>query len=150
ASREQLLHAAGKVGDRLCDLAVHGADGANWLTLSMAHERDWHLTTTGIDLYDGLPGIILTLAHLGRLTGEDRYAALAHASLRTLQRKTRIDDRPHQLLGAFSGWGSLVYVYSHLCALWADESLLSEANRAAVHMESLVEQDEALDIIGGS
>jgi type 2 lantibiotic biosynthesis protein LanM len=150
ASRDQLLHAAGKVGDRLCDLAVHGADGANWLTLSIAHERDWHLTTTGIDLYDGLPGIILTLAHLGRLTGENRYAALAHASLRTLRRKTLMDDRPQQMLGAFSGWGSLVYLYSHLSGLWHDESLLSEAIRVAMHVDSLVEQDEALDIIGGS
>jgi type 2 lantibiotic biosynthesis protein LanM len=149
-SRTTLLHAARMVGDRLCQLAVHGADAANWVTLSIATGRQWSVSTTGPDLYDGLPGIVLTLAYLGQVTGGDRYTALAHAGLRTLRRMTTAPVGRPALIGAFTGWGSLVYLYSHLAVLWRDESLFGDARSAAGHVEQCVERDDALDIMGGS
>jgi type 2 lantibiotic biosynthesis protein LanM len=150
ASGDQLLQAARTVGDRLCEQAVHGPDSANWLTLVMANERDWQLTTTGMDLYDGLSGIILTLAYLGKVTGEVRYTALARAGLRTLRRKADTFQGHLKSVGAFGGWGSLVYLYSHLFALWGDERVLPDASVAVDELRAVAREDEAFDIIGGS
>lgn len=150
ATREQLLQAARQIEEQLDHLAVRGPAGTNWLNLSFAGERAWSLTTTGIDLYDGLPGVILMLAYLGAVTGEMRYTTLAEASLEALQRKTPTFEGQLKRVGAFNGWGSLVYLYAHLFALWKDESLLSWATRAAEQIDALADDDCTFDVIGGS
>src|SRR5262249_34379515 len=65
AGRDQLLAAARAVGDRLEELAVLGADDASWIGVVMAGRRHWNVAPLGGDLYDGLPGVALFLAHLG-------------------------------------------------------------------------------------
>jgi type 2 lantibiotic biosynthesis protein LanM len=150
ATPDRLLHAARAAGDRLCELAIFDDERANWLTLSAANEREWQLTTAGLDLYDGLPGIILTLAYLGHATGEGRYWSFARAGLRTLRRKVTALQQNVTTVGAFNGWGSLVYLHSHLYALWDDAECLHEAEQAAARLGEAIEQDESLDIIGGS
>src|SRR5947207_1135792 len=53
-------------------------------------------------------------------------------------------------VGGFTGWGGLIYVATHLAALWADPALLAEANADTARLAPLIAQDTAFDIIGWS
>jgi type 2 lantibiotic biosynthesis protein LanM len=148
AGRAEFLAAAREAGDRLGELAVRGADDVSWVGLAAVRERAWSLVPLGADLYDGLPGVAFFLAYLGAVTGEGRYTRLARAALATLRKSLRPEAVPG--VGAFAGWGGLVYVWAHLGSLWQDGALLAEAEGFAGRLAERVETDESLDIIDGS
>ncbi|HEY7417864.1 MAG TPA: type 2 lanthipeptide synthetase LanM family protein, partial [Ktedonobacteraceae bacterium] len=107
---EQLLLEARAIGDRLCELALWDNGGADWIGLTCVNERDWSIALAGVDLYSGLPGMILFLSHLGANTGEARYTLCARAALKTLhgiiQYMTTATELPG--VGAFNGIGSCI------------------------------------------
>jgi type 2 lantibiotic biosynthesis protein LanM len=150
ADRERLIAAAGAVGDQLEMLAIHGDKEVSWITLALTPELRWSLMPMGVDLYSGLAGVTLFLAHLGTVTGRGRYASLAQAALATLRR--HLDRRPPALtdVGAFNGWGGVIYTLTHLSALWGQPALLAEAERVVDFLPPLIDQDERLDVIGGA
>jgi type 2 lantibiotic biosynthesis protein LanM len=151
ANRDRLLAAARAVGDRLDWLAVRGDKDASWIGLTLKHERQWSLVSLGIDLYDGLSGIILFLAHLGAVTGEKRYTNLAQAGLIRIRSQQK-NLRPHlkSSIGAFGEWGGLIYTLTHLGVLWHQPELFTEAQNIVNRLPNLIEQDEKFDIIGGA
>src|SRR6185295_7735022 len=67
---QALLAAACAVGDRLETLALRDGGSANWIGLTLTGETQWSLLPLGVDLYGGLPGLVLFLAYLGEVTGE--------------------------------------------------------------------------------
>ena len=81
----------------------------------------------GADLYDGLPGVALFLAYLGQVTQEPRYSTLAKSALTALRRdveRSRAGTRPAiTRIGAFTGWGGLIYALTHLGVLWQQPAL---------------------------
>jgi type 2 lantibiotic biosynthesis protein LanM len=149
ASQAELISAAKRIGDRLVELAVTGGDDATWIGLTPVNEREWRLAPLGPDLYDGLPGVILFLAHLGALSAESRYTRLAQSAFRSLRLQIEHCESL-KIIGAFNGWGGLVFSLAHLGVVLADESLFSEAEALLDRIESLVEGDKYLDIIGGA
>ncbi len=138
------------VADRLDILAWRVGEEAGWLGLKPVREGRWAIAPLGSDLYDGLPGVALFLAYLGACTGEARYTALAQAALVGLRRRLKRTDQPLRSLGAFEGWGGVIYVLAHLAALWNEPTLLAEAAAAVDGLTPLLDQDEDLDVIGGS
>ncbi|MBD2166735.1 type 2 lantipeptide synthetase LanM [Calothrix membranacea FACHB-236] len=149
-NRDQLLAGACEIGDRLDTLAIRGDKDASWIGLTFKDERQWSLVSLRLDLYDGLPGIILFLAHLGAVTGEQRYTNLAQAALRTMRylaEKFRSDIKS---IGAFGGWGGIIYTFTHLGVLWDQPELLTETQKIVNHLPNLIEQDEEFDIISGA
>jgi type 2 lantibiotic biosynthesis protein LanM len=146
----EFLAAARAVGDRLEELAVHGEDDVSWVGLAATQEHAWSLVPLGTDLYDGLPGVALFLAYLGSVTGEERYTRLARAALRTLRHSLRVRPDGVSSLGAFSGWGGLLYAWTHLGTMWHDGELLAEAGAFIERLPGLIEKDEGLDVIDGS
>jgi type 2 lantibiotic biosynthesis protein LanM len=152
ASCERLLQAARAIGDHLCTIALCDADTAGWLSISPVKEREWHLVPAGLDLYDGLCGIVLFLAYLGALTGEPRYLTLAQQALTTLRALVEEgQERPDSTgIGAFSGWGSVIYLLSHLGSLWHNPGLYQEAEKIVHVLAAAVDQDRMLDVVGGA
>lgn len=148
--RERLLAAARAVGDRLEALALRGEDGAAWIGLTLERSSFWHLAPAGVDLYSGLPGIALFLAQLGAITREQRYTELAQAALSTLRRRLGRDRSAVTPIGAFNGWGGVVYVLSQLGALWSQPELLREAERLADSLPALIADDNHFDIVSGA
>ncbi len=73
--------------------------------------------TFDVDLYGGLPGVTLFLAYLGAITGEQRYTALAQQACDTMLRRLEKNRSFVKSIGAFSGWGGVIYTLSHLGAL---------------------------------
>jgi type 2 lantibiotic biosynthesis protein LanM len=151
-SRDDLLAAAVEVGDRLSAIALCGPRDAHWLAAQMiGSSKQWTLQPARLDLHLGLPGIALFLAWLGELTGEPRFTELARAALVTLR-----DQIPHgreilSNIGAYGGWGGLVWVLTHLGVLWGDEELLAEAERIArEEIPPGIPVDENNDLIAGA
>lgn len=146
---DQLISCACEIGDRLAELAFNAENGAAWLGLLPAGETEWSLSPLGLDFYDGLPGLMLFLARLGAVTGDRRYSELAKSTLKSLR---HMIERSHALalIGAFNGWGGVIYSLTHLGAIWADKSLFLEAEALLGLLPELIRCDTHLDVIGGA
>jgi lantibiotic modifying enzyme len=139
-TRDELVNAAVEVGLRLESLAFRrtAANTANTANASnIAETTDtgafWFaqkfqvgqarcaLAPAGPDLYLGTSGIALFLAELGAVTEEPRFTRLARAATVTLRSQAGRGGRLLDGIGAFAGWGGIVYTLTHLGALWGDE-----------------------------
>ena len=147
--RDRLLAAARKVGDRLDTLAIRRGSETSWLGLGLVRERHWSVTPLGIDLYDGLPGVALFLANLASLTDDERYSRLARGALSALRMQIP-QMKSYPFVGAFSGWGGVLYTLTHLAVLWREPALLDEAEQIIDSLPERIAKDEQFDIIGGA
>ena len=147
---ERFLAAARAAGDRLSALAVRGDTDATWIGLDVERDRAWSIAPAGLDLYAGVPGIALFVAYLSRVTGDARYKALARAALVTMRRQ--IEKRRSSLtrIGAFDGWGGVLYVLSHLVVLWNRPELLAEAESLVDALPPMIDSDDWLDVENGA
>lgn len=150
--RERLLAEARAIGNRLCASALGDEKCADWVGLVWVMERDWQIASAGLDLYGGLPGILLFLSYLGWITEETRYTDLARAGLNTLravmqQNQAFLDQIE---IGAFSGLSSYLYLFTHLAVLWHDPTLLKEAGELAQLIPGKIEKDEHFDLVDGA
>jgi type 2 lantibiotic biosynthesis protein LanM len=150
ADQEHLLNAARAVGDRLEMLALHNGEDVSWFGLSVTQQGKWSLTPLWVDFYDGLPGVTLFLAYLGAITGEERYTMLARTALTTLRREMQVTQSFITAIGAFDGWGGIIYTLVHLGTLWEQPELLTEAEAIVDLLSPLIERDERLDVVGGA
>jgi type 2 lantibiotic biosynthesis protein LanM len=150
--RDVFLQEARRVGDRIAELALRGRgeEGATWVGMVFLHEKIWQFLPLGIDLYNGLSGIALFLAYLGKASGERRYTDLARDCLTVIRRQQRNSEKGIVINGGFTGWGGLLYLYTHLYSLWREPQLLEEALHCARQMRAHVDKDEDCEIIYGS
>jgi type 2 lantibiotic biosynthesis protein LanM len=147
--RERLLARAREVGAWFESMAVRDERYATWIGLDYRN-RVWSLGPAPEDLYAGLPGIALFLGYLGAVAGEERWTALARAALDALLARFDGEGAGPASVGAFIGWGGIVYTLAHLGAVWRDANLLAAAERLAERIPPLLATDEDLDVIGGS
>jgi len=150
ASHEQLLKAALAVGERLESLALRDEKNVSWIGLTLLNQKHWTLVSLGVDLYDGLSGVILFLAYLGSVTEEKRYTTLAKTVLTMMQRQVEDSKAFITSIGGFNGWGGIIYTLTHLGVLWDEPELLAKAESLVELLPELIAKDEQLDIIGGA
>jgi type 2 lantibiotic biosynthesis protein LanM len=152
AQRDELLAACCAIGDRLADKSFHGAGDITWIGLNTLRENRWVLVPLGLDLYDGVPGIGLFLAYLGKISGLGRYTVLARSALETLRQRLRPDRRQQgwSEIGGFIGWGGVLYTLAHLGTLWNEPALYAEAEQLVELLPERIANDKKLDIIGGA
>lgn len=150
ASRDRLLAAARAIGEHLERSAIRAAGEATWIGLVTEMGRHPSLVPLKLDLYSGLPGVALFLAHLGKITGEDRFTELAQSALTGIRRLIRKDPGLVTCVGGFGGWGGLIYAFTQLAVLWDEPSLLREAEEQVEILFPQVAGDVYLDFIAGS
>ncbi|MEM6453784.1 MAG: type 2 lanthipeptide synthetase LanM family protein [Acidobacteriota bacterium] len=150
AGPEALTAAARAVGDHLIELAFVSDDKADWLCLSLVGDRHWHLRPADWDFYNGSPGIALFLAHLGRITGEHSYTAIARRGLASLRERIPTEEMDDVRLLGLSGLGGVIYAYAHLAALWQDAALSAEAEALAETLPDHLDACPSDDVIGGA
>lgn len=150
AQPEDLIEAACKLGDRILHLAVHTDDEVDWIGVTITPARTWVIEPLPENLYNGLAGIVLFLAHLGEMSGKTKYRHLAEKALTNLLRK--LDNGVHKLygLGAFSGWGSVIYVLSELARIWDRPELIERAASYLDEAMELLADDEYFDALYGA
>lgn len=156
-SADESIAAAASVARRLTRLALRNGNRVTWLGLTLAMERNWVIQPVGPDLYGGTLGIAVFLAHAGHIAGDLASEELARAvaaqsvgQLRALLRHDALNAGARGAIGAFGALGGAVYAFSHLGALWKDDTLFDAAEEAVERARSLVADDAQLDIIGGS
>jgi type 2 lantibiotic biosynthesis protein LanM len=153
-SHERLLNSACAIGDHLSKIAMDDGDGVNWLGISPGGDsmQRWTITPLGIDLYSGISGVVIFFAYLVFVTRNKRYKSIYNRALATMLRiLSELKIRPDLLsIGAFTGWGSIIYTLSHLGYIGNDHELIREAEKAAELLPSLIDQDIRYDIIAGS
>ena len=150
ASRQHLIASAEAAGERLDALALQSGEDTSWIGLTLTAKGNWALVPLGLDLYDGLPGVALFLAYLGKVTREPRYVALAGTVVKTIRRRLSASPLRSFSLGAFDGLGGIVFLLTHLGIMWNDPDLLFEAKRIAESTRGLTFYDRKFDIAGGS
>ena len=147
--RQSSLDVAKAVGDRLVSLAIAGPDEqASWISL-LSKRGNWRLAGLGEDLYFGLPGLIFFLAYLGQVTGNEQYRALAESALRTLLGRLPkyLEGKPK--VGGFDGAGGIIYLLTHLGALWKRADLMDRAQGILPFLPELIENDPYFDVLSG-
>lgn len=146
--RSALIEEACRVGDRLAGLALQDGTHAGWIGFAYV-KKSWSLDSLLEDLYGGSPGLILAMAYLGSF-GFGKYTELARRALLSLRIGLEDTARQPRTIGAFNGWAGIIYLLSHLGALWNDPELFSCAHSLVQRLPELIEKDEALDMVGGS
>ncbi len=152
ATPEDFLEMAIAAGDYLVKSAIRGANGGvAWIGLDSVLERFWELTPTGMDLYNGIPGIALFLAYLGEASGERRFRSIAEEATSTvLKSLEKFKPQAETPIGAFTGEGSSIYFLTHCGVLWDRPKLLAEAERRAHSLASRITNDRFFDVISGA
>lgn len=150
--RDRYLEEACRVGDRLSKLALRGEsdEEATWLGMVLLRDNFWQLLPLGIDLYNGLAGIVIFLAYLARLSGKVRYSDLARSALSVARRHEARMAEKILLTGAYTGWGGLIYLYTHLYHLWREPVLLEDAFRCARSLQVRISGDESHEVMHGN
>lgn len=147
---DELMALACRAGDRIVERAFTNQHEALWLTLDYREPNGWQLVPSGPDLYLGLPGIAFFLGHLGAATGEDRYTDVARKALVAQKQQIAADAKLVSGIGAFNGWGGILYALAHLGRLWNEPALLDEAEGYARRLPELIAGDDMVDLIAGS
>jgi type 2 lantibiotic biosynthesis protein LanM len=146
----EMLALARHAADRIVERSFTNAREAHWLTLNYREPNGWQLLPASPDLYHGLPGIAFFLGYFGAATGEARYTEVARAALVTQRQQIAYDPKLVSGIGAFNGWGGIIYTLAHLGRLWSDDALLDEAEAYARRLPDLIANDDVLDIVAGS
>lgn len=150
AEPDELVRWARAAGDDVCTLAFEEGDRFRWLAVQPLAPGNWSLLEVPPDTYMGLTGIALFLGHLGVETGVERYRRAAEGALATL--RWMIRDYPASIrgIGAFNGWGGVVYCLAVLGHLWGDDALLDEAESLLERIDDGIAGDESFDLMAGA
>lgn len=148
-SQDELLALACNVGDRVVERAFENGEQAHWMILDYREPGGWAVVPAHPDLWLGLPGIAFFLGHLGAATGEARYTEVARKALFAQRQQLALDSKL-TAIGAFNGWGGVIYALAHLGRQWQDDALLDEAEGYARGLRPLIDADEMCDVIAGS
>lgn len=150
-SRHRLLALARGIGDRLQELAIRDDDGqAAWIGLADDFELFLAPAVLRSELYDGLGGIAVFLAHLAAASGEPRYDELAEAAWSSAESWIEMGDQTLDFPGAFTGRGGLVLAMLHLGELWQRPDLLDRAEELALGMPELLGSETDAEIVYGA
>ncbi len=147
---QDLIDMATEVGERLVDLAIWHQGRAFWFQLAPVTGDLWSLKPSDSTLYSGLSGIALFLAYLGSVTGTGRYMDLAMAAHETSRAALQASPEVMSTVGAFTGWGGIIYTHLHLASLWQAPSLLQEARDTTARLAPLIARDQRFDVIDGA
>ncbi|HEX8818837.1 MAG TPA: type 2 lanthipeptide synthetase LanM family protein [Archangium sp.] len=152
ATREECLAAAVAIGEDLAAKAIRGRSDVSWIGMSLEDlgRWRWSLAPLGTDLYEGVGGLVLFFAYLGRETGRADFEALARAGLETVRSVWREPDPNDTGVGAFVGRTSAAYVLGHLSVLWNEPGLMDEILAGLPALEQLIDADTRLDLLSGS
>ncbi len=148
--RERLHAGVRDIAEHLGATAVYGEEDAAWIGLEPMGEQYWSITPLGIDLYNGNPGIALFLAYAGQALHEERYTVMARRAYRTMWQQAELLRPVLPEIGAFEGWGGVLYTLTHLGMLWDDATIKAQAAQIAEVLAHLIERNDTSDVVRGS
>ena len=143
-----------RIADYLCANMYIAQDRVDWLVLKPKAEPadTFELWRAFYDLYGGMPGEILFLYQVYLDTGIEKYRDISFLAFDTLWARLERSAYSVRSLGAFSGWGSVIFV---ACALahWTREERFYDHALEALGFQSigeLIEIDDNYGLIRGA
>lgn len=141
--------------------SIHGAairkgTGAAWLGLDWVGDSEiCSLSVLGPDLYNGMCGISVFCAALGKVANAQLATNLALSCLESIRSTLSGSSAARSAralgLGAGTGLGSVIYALCLTSELTGRRELLDDAIQAAELMsKKLIDSDRVLDVLGGS
>jgi lantibiotic modifying enzyme len=157
---EEYIEAAVRVARRLEKLAFVDGVRAAWAGVTTGHDAaigdedstdgvQWSIEPLGLGLGDGVSGLALFLARLASVTDDARHRLLAEQAAVGLLEALEV-RRGCVSIGAFTGWGGVIYALAHLGVLLESGDYIDRAETLVPLVEGLIDCDEALDIQAGS
>jgi type 2 lantibiotic biosynthesis protein LanM len=147
--RSRLIEQAVKLGEWFERTAFRDGSDLIWIALDM-RDGFWSLYPCSEDLYSGVPGIALFLAHLGWVSDQERFVSLARRGMTTLLEKLEAAPGQVPFIGLYQGWGSAIAALAHVGAVTGDEATLVAAERLVPRVGERIEHDRVLDVVGGA
>jgi type 2 lantibiotic biosynthesis protein LanM len=148
--RARLLAGVQAIVDQLATTAIYGAEDVTWIGIELLNQQTWALRQISASLSSGLCGVTLFLAYAGAMTGNESYTLLARRALKTILSQVELYQDEMAQIGAFEGWGGILYTMTHLSIVWGDESIVAQATDIVEIISNLVTQDEQFNIGRGS
>jgi type 2 lantibiotic biosynthesis protein LanM len=149
-NKAAFLEAAEAIGEKLHASAFLGEKDACWIGLTLDRDNRWILNPIDISLYGGVGGLALFFGYLADATDRTDFKEIARAALEPILQLLEMEKPPIHNIGAFSGITSLLYVLSHLAALWEDPDLLAKGIQTLDYLETQIEQNQSMDIMDGA
>lgn len=151
------LSIAVAIGERLDELAIRNDNRtrANWIGLGLTVNSVWDLHPLGVDIYDGISGIVLFLAYLGEVGPTEsraKFRQLALAAYSEMDRQLESvgsGAAESSESGCFRGWGGVCYALVHLASVWNEPVLLERAATLLFASVAVLPDNVENDIIGG-
>jgi len=137
------------IGDTLLALSFRDARGIAWFQPEYRNSERPTIAPMGATLYEGLPGMMLVLAELGRCSGETRFTRAAAATLASARGLLHRDPDSLSAIGAYAGIGGWVYALLSLGLRWRREDLLDEAATWLPRIAGRIATDDDLDVVSG-
>lgn len=159
-TQDNFLEAAKIIAHRILDARLDTTDGGiRWRHPGRVIAGEFpRMVLVGPHLYDGLPGIAIFLAALGRVDGLGEYRALSFeiiAPLRSILIRFVAEPKKADELtleiGGLAGLGSFIYSFATLSRLLDAPDLMVEAHQISslITLERIA-ADRALDIVSGA
>lgn len=141
---ESSVNYAYQIGKHLCSLLEDENASAPWKTTDFT-STGLHSVDINSSIHTGSAGICLFLAYLDAIRPEPEFRIAAQRAL-----KHAIEERDHEMIGAFQGKAGLIYLLTHLAPLWQRPDLLELALNLCDEILPLITQDDIYDIISGA
>ena len=146
----EAVRVAEKIGFRLHALAIDVNNHPRWIGLTLSNSQYWTIEELGLDLYSGLPGVVLFLSALTRYTEHEVLMDLAERSLGTFLQALESAAPVSQSIGSYAGVGGIIFTLTRLHRIWPQKGLLQLAGSIAEGLPSLIDQDTAYDMVYGA
>lgn len=142
------------VGDLIKNEVYQDDRFANWLVTkpSASENGGSELWNASYDLYGGMPGEILFLDQLTRVTGNQQHRELADKALHYLQTTLNTSARSIRSLGVLGGWGSVIMLMTALGSSRNEPAHFQKAEEYIqnVHVSGLIASDTNYSLTKGA
>lgn len=144
------LHTAtGKKVINFLNNSVQSKDIATWIGLSEVHNK-WAFKPVDLNLYNGLLGIALFLAYVGKVLNEERFTNLAKKTINNFCYTVDRNLLTSKGIGGFTGVGGMIYALAHSGSMWNMPELITYAEDIVALIPKLIKNDVQFDVIGGA
>jgi type 2 lantibiotic biosynthesis protein LanM len=148
--KNEFLNEAMRIANTLEQEAIWGdkSQDVTWIGMGMSSDERLQYKAMDMGIYNGVLGMSMFFAHVGKESKIKKFDNIAKACLQTALKERMITKSAY--ISAFFGYGSAIYVLTHLYKLWKEEYLLDEARQLIDEIELYVAKDKNFDLLSGS
>ena len=150
---------AKEIGEELARTAISGnsAEDIGWIITNVTgvEETNWSVEPSGIDLYNGTPGILLFMAALYKITREEKYLEITkrgmNGIIKTLEKCLSIKNEMEKetVIGAYTGETSNLFPLIVIGDI-IGEDYTELCSKILSNTINVVDKDENFDVVAGA